>query len=107
MPRYDYKCPKCGTLFEVVHKMKDRHVAKCPKCGAKAERQLSGGHGIVFKGTGFYETDYKRKGEKHPEQEGSKDSPKKPSGPSAPSAPSGSSGASGLGGSPPTSGSRD
>ena len=95
MPTYDYKCPKCGTVFEVVQKMKDPHVAKCPKCGAKAERQLSGGHGIVFKGTGFYETDYKRAGEKHPEQEGSKDGGKKPPKPS------------GSGGSPSTSGSKD
>ena len=98
MPTYDYKCPKCGTVFEVVHKMSARHVAKCPKCGAKAERQLSGGHGIVFKGTGFYETDYKRKGEKRPEHDGpppSKESRKKPSGPS------------GSGGSPSTSGPKE
>jgi putative FmdB family regulatory protein len=74
MPTYDYKCPGCGTVFERVQKMKDPHVAKCPKCGAKAERQLSGGHGIVFKGSGFYETDYKRAGEKRASKEGSKDS---------------------------------
>ena len=62
MPTYDYKCPKCGTVFELFQKMKEKPVAPCPKCGTKAERQLSGGHGIVFKGSGFYETDYKRKG---------------------------------------------
>ncbi len=100
MPTYDYKCPKCGTVFEVVHKMSERHVAKCPKCGTKAERQLSGGHGIVFKGTGFYETDYKRKGEKRPEHDGPpketpKESPKKPSG------------SSGSGGSPSSSGGKE
>ena len=96
MPTYDYKCPKCGTVFERVQKMKDPHVAKCPKCGAKAERQLSGGHGIVFKGSGFYETDYKRAGEKKAgKEEGSKDSPSSsgpspkpgPSGPSSPPRP--------------------
>ena len=70
MPTYEYKCPKCETVFEVVQKMKDRPSAKCPKCRAKAERQLSGGHGIHFKGSGFYETDYKRAGEKKPASEG-------------------------------------
>ena len=96
MPTYDYKCPKCETVFEVVHKMSARHVAKCPKCGTRAERQLSGGHGIVFKGTGFYETDYKRKGEKRPEHDGPpKESPKKPTGPP------------GAGGTPSTSGPKE
>ena len=70
MPTYEYKCPKCATVFEVLQKMKDKPVAKCPKCRAKAERQMSGGHGIHFKGTGFYETDYKRKGEKTPASDG-------------------------------------
>jgi putative FmdB family regulatory protein len=70
MPTYEYKCPRCETVFDVVQKMKDKPAAKCPKCRAKAERQLSGGHGIHFKGTGFYETDYKRAGEKKPASEG-------------------------------------
>lgn len=90
MPTYDYKCLKCGTRFEVFQKMKDPPVAKCPKCGAKAERQLSGGHGIVFKGSGFYETDYKRAGEKRPEHDGPKDNGKKPSGSGGSSSTSGS-----------------
>lgn len=64
MPTYEYKCPK-GHVFEkfsptITNK---RHVA-CPTCGKMAERQLSGGGGLVFKGTGFYITDYKRAGEK-------------------------------------------
>jgi putative FmdB family regulatory protein len=96
MPTYEYKCPKCETVFDVFQKMTDKHAAKCPKCKAKAERQLSGGHGIHFKGTGFYETDYKRKGEKRPAADGgagsggsaSSSTPSKPSG--------GSSGASGT-----------
>jgi putative FmdB family regulatory protein len=70
MPTYEYKCPKCEAVFEVLQKMKDKPAAKCPKCGARAERQMSGGHGIHFKGTGFYETDYKRAGEKKPAPEG-------------------------------------
>ncbi len=64
MPTYEYKCPKCGTRFERVQKISAPAGAKCPKCGAKAERQISGGHALVFKGSGFYETDYKRPGDK-------------------------------------------
>ncbi len=69
MPTYEYKCPKCGTEFEVFQKITAKAVAKCPKCGAKADRQLSGGAGLVFKGSGFYITDYKRAGEKKPAEE--------------------------------------
>lgn len=75
MPTYEYKCPKCGTEFEEFQKMNAKSAAKCPKCGAKAERQLSGGGGFVFKGSGFYTTDYKRAGEKKPSE-----GPDKPSG---------------------------
>jgi len=91
MPTYEYKCPKCETVFEVVQKMKDKAAAKCPKCRAKAERQLSGGHGIHFKGTGFYETDYKRAGERKPASEGGSGSA------SSSGAGSGSGGGSGTG----------
>ncbi len=72
MPTYDYKCPKCGTRFEQFQKITSKPEAPCPKCGAKAERLISGGHGIVFKGSGFYETDYKRPAEKQrkPKDEG-------------------------------------
>lgn len=69
MPTYDYKCRKCGSVFELFQKMSDPAVAACPTCGARAERQLSGGHGIVFKGSGFYETDYKRAGAKQAKQD--------------------------------------
>jgi putative FmdB family regulatory protein len=64
MPTYDYKCPKCGTEFQLVQKITAKGGAKCPKCGTKAERQLSGGAGLVFKGSGFYLTDYGRGGQK-------------------------------------------
>lgn len=63
MPTYEYKCPQCGTEFEAVQKMTAKPGAKCPACGGKAERQLSAS-GFVFKGSGFYITDYKRAGEK-------------------------------------------
>lgn len=70
MPTYDYRCPKCDTLFEVIQRMKDRPGAPCPKCGAKAVRQLSGGHSLHFKGSGFYITDYKHKEDKSRKAEG-------------------------------------
>ena len=63
MPTYDYKGPKCGTEFQEFQKITAKPGAKCPKCGAKAERQLSGGAGLVFKGSGFYLTDYGRSGQ--------------------------------------------
>lgn len=63
MPTYEYKCPK-GHVFERTFSriISQRH-AKCPVCGKRAERQISGGAGIVFKGSGFYHTDYKKKQE--------------------------------------------
>ena len=102
MPTYEYKCPKCETVFDVVQKMKEKPAAKCPKCRSKAERQLSGGHGIHFKGTGFYETDYKRAGEKKPASDGGSGAASGPdSGPSsgAPGKPSADSASKPSGGS--------
>jgi len=58
MPTYEYRCPK-GHGFEVFQRMSDDPVAKCPECGAKAERLISGGAGFLFKGAGFYITDYR------------------------------------------------
>jgi len=64
MPTYEYECPKCGTHFDEFQKMSAKPVAKCPKCGSKAKRQMSAGAGLVFKGSGFYLTDYGRAGQK-------------------------------------------
>ncbi len=58
MPTYEYRCPK-GHGFEVFQRMSDDPVAKCPECGAEDERQISGGAGFLFKGDGFYITDYR------------------------------------------------
>jgi putative FmdB family regulatory protein len=64
MPTYEYRCPN-GHLFEKTFpRISSQRFAKCPMCGKRAERQISGGAGIVFKGSGFYHTDYKRAGEK-------------------------------------------
>lgn len=60
MPTYEYKCP-AGHLFEKTFpRITSKRHAKCPKCGRRAERLISGGAGVHFKGSGFYATDYKR-----------------------------------------------
>jgi putative FmdB family regulatory protein len=58
MPTYEYRCPK-GHEFETFQRMSDPPVANCPTCGAEAERLLSAGAGLLFKGSGFYITDYR------------------------------------------------
>lgn len=58
MPTYEYRCSNDHT-FDVFQKMSDEPVATCPECGEKAERILSGGAGFLFKGDGFYITDYR------------------------------------------------
>jgi putative FmdB family regulatory protein len=63
MPTYGYRCPACGHEYEKFQKISDRNRAKCPECGTRGERQISGGAGLVFKGSGFYITDYKRAGD--------------------------------------------
>ena len=69
MPTYEYQCPE-GHTFEKFQKMSDKPQAKCPVCGKPATRKISGGAGLVFKGTGFYITDYGKDG-KGPRKEGS------------------------------------
>jgi len=58
MPTYEYECSK-GHRFEIFQKMSDAPVSECTECGAPAERKISGGAGFLFKGDGFYITDYR------------------------------------------------
>lgn len=82
MPTYDYRCGACGHEFELFQSMKDGPKRKCPECGKpKLERLIGTGAGIIFKGSGFYETDYrssdykkKAEAEKKGESGGSGDS---------------------------------
>ena len=61
MPTYDYKCKECGHLFEEFQSMTAKKLVICPSCGKPAlVRLMSSGTGLVFKGSGFYQTDYKK-----------------------------------------------
>jgi putative FmdB family regulatory protein len=62
MPTYEYKCSKCGFHFEKFQSIKDAPLKKCPECGKDTLKKLiSGGAGLIFKGNGFYLTDYAKK----------------------------------------------
>ncbi len=62
MPTYEYECTsaKCGHAFERFQSIADKPLQRCPLCRCKVKRLIGTGAGIIFKGSGFYETDYKR-----------------------------------------------
>lgn len=76
MPTYEYECGKCGYQFERFQSITAAPVKTCPKCRGRVHRMLTTGSGIIFKGSGFYETDYKHQhasvetgsGESRPEE---------------------------------------
>jgi putative FmdB family regulatory protein len=59
MPTYEYECQKCGHTFEIFQMMTDEPRKRCPECRGKVKRLIGAGAGIIFKGSGFYETDYR------------------------------------------------
>jgi putative FmdB family regulatory protein len=59
MPTYEYKCRDCGEKFDEFQKITDPPLTKCPFCGGAVDRVISGGSGIMFKGSGFYVNDYR------------------------------------------------
>jgi len=61
VPLYEYQCKKCQHRFEKIQKFSDREIKKCPECGGSVERLLSA-PAVQFKGSGWYVTDYARKG---------------------------------------------
>ncbi|MBK9229120.1 MAG: zinc ribbon domain-containing protein [Ignavibacteria bacterium] len=62
MPTYEYKCNNCGHTFDVLQSMKEEKLKKCPECGEDTLQRLIGsGAGLIFKGSGFYLTDYAKK----------------------------------------------
>lgn len=60
MPTYEYECETCHHYFDEFQKMTDKPIEKCPKCGKKIKKLISLGSGFIFKGSGFYITDYKK-----------------------------------------------
>jgi putative FmdB family regulatory protein len=61
MPNYEYLCKKCGHRFEQIRKFSDKHLKKCPECGGVLEQVISA-PAVQFKGSGWYVTDYPKKG---------------------------------------------
>ena len=60
MPTYEYECRNCNKVFDIFQKITDKPIEKCPKCHKKISRLIGGGSGIIFKGSGFYATDYRK-----------------------------------------------
>ena len=61
MPTYEYECTHCGHSFELFQKITDKPINKCPKCNKEVNRLIGSGSRIIFKGAGFYATDYRKK----------------------------------------------
>jgi putative FmdB family regulatory protein len=59
MPTYDYECSDCGHAFEEFQSISADPVSVCPKCGGSVQRLIGTGAGVLFKGSGFYQTDYR------------------------------------------------
>ena len=62
MPTYDYLCENCGHRFEHFQQMSDTPLSACPECGGAVRRLIGAGAAVIFKGSGFYATDYRRSG---------------------------------------------
>ncbi|MCX8122735.1 MAG: zinc ribbon domain-containing protein [Spirochaetes bacterium] len=62
MPTYEYVCTSCDNKFEIFQSIKDEPLKTCSKCGSEVKRLIGSGAGIIFKGSGFYVTDYKNNG---------------------------------------------
>ena len=75
MPTYEYECLECGVEFEAFQKMSDAALKECPQCKGKVKKLISSGAGLIFKGSGFYATDYKNKGNSSKSKEKAADAP--------------------------------
>ena len=78
MPTYEYACQKCGYEFEKFQSIKDDPVKRCPKCKGKVVKKFSAGAGLLFKGSGFYITDYRSENYKSGAKSDSSSSPATP-----------------------------
>lgn len=68
MPTYDYKCLECDVQFEKFQRITESHIEECPECSGKVKRLIGAGAGLIFKGSGFYITDYRSEGYKESER---------------------------------------
>jgi len=64
MPTYNYKCDSCDYVFSIMQSIKDDPLERCDKCNGKISRIIGGNFGLIFKGSGFYLTDYVKKNNK-------------------------------------------
>jgi len=86
MPTYDYKCKECGHLFEEFQSMSSDHLLTCPSCGKPGlVRLMAGGVAMIFKGSGFYQTDYKNTGSSSSTSSSKSDSSQPEKSPTSPS----------------------
>lgn len=109
MPTYHYQCRKCSVVHEIFHGINEPPRTKCPDCGGRLDRLVGGGAGVILKGSGFHNTDYRSKGwHESAKKESASPAPKAGSSPSEgakadapkkPDAPKKSDGSKGSGGS--------
>lgn len=79
MPTYDYKCLACDVRFEKFQGITAPPIEECPECGGKVKRLIGAGAGLIFKGSGFYSTDYRSEGYKESAKKDKKESSDKDS----------------------------
>ncbi len=77
MPTYNYFCPNCKEQFVYFQKMSENSLSNCEKCNGEIHRIISGGTGLIFKGSGFYKTDYKQESKTTKSKEDIQDSQSK------------------------------
>jgi putative FmdB family regulatory protein len=81
MPTYVYECERCHHRFELLQGITDPPRQRCPRCRGKVRRLVSQGGGLIFRGPGFYATDYKKKERRPPDESAASESPKSDPGP--------------------------
>ena len=79
MPTYEYKCKDCDHRFDIIQKMSDDTLTQCSECKGSLKRLIGSGAGILFKGSGFYQTDYRSEGYKKAAESDKKKTDSKPS----------------------------
>jgi len=79
MPTYEYQCQKCKKRHETLQSITAKPLAKCPTCSGRLKRLISSGSGFLFKGSGFYITDYRSKGYQEAKKKDQGPSSSKPS----------------------------